>query len=84
MRFRDVAAQPPGNIFHRDQKRFFAERNAADRFEVSPLLDEHGIRAVHHHFADRRIEDQVLNRFEKREYGFKAMHQSCPFASCSK
>src|SRR5208337_4886587 len=72
--FRDVAAKPAGNIFDRDHERSFAQRNFPYRLEVPALLDEHRVGAIDHDLADRVVEDEVLDGFQKREYGFKSIH----------
>src|SRR5208283_3790066 len=72
--FRDVAAEPAGNVFDRDHERSFAKRNFRYRLEVPALLDKHRVGAIDHDFADRVVEDEVLDGFQKRKDGFKSIH----------
>src|ERR1700678_579711 len=61
LRFRDVIAQASGDIFHGNHQRFFSQADTLHLFKESPLFDEDVRCAVHHHFADGIIEQQMLD-----------------------
>jgi len=76
--------QSPRNILDRDHQGFLAQMDALHRLDESRLFNEDVVRAVDHDLADRVIENQVFDRFEKREDGFKSVHHSSPSASWRK
>src|SRR6266576_6896204 len=72
--------QAPGDILHGDHQGFLAEIHTLNRLDESgPFKD--AVRTVDHDLADRVIEDQMLDRLEKRQDGFKSVHYSSPSAS---
>jgi hypothetical protein len=38
------------------------------------FFDEHPVRTVHHHLADRIVENEVLDGLQERENHFKSVH----------
>jgi hypothetical protein len=38
------------------------------------FFDEHAVGTVHHHLADRFVEDEVLDGFQKRQDHFESVH----------
>src|SRR5262249_1500277 len=84
LRFRDVVAEPSRDVFDSDKQRAVAKRHACDLLNEARLFNKHLVWPIDHDFADGFVEDEVLDRFEERKDGFKAVHQSSPAASCSK
>ena len=84
LRFGDVVTKTPGDILHGDHKGSLAERHARHLLKEALSFDEHAVGAVHHHLADRVIQNEVLYRLQKRQDHFKTVHQSFPFASWTK
>ncbi len=83
-RFRDVVAQSPRNILNRDHQGFLAQMDTLHGFDESILFNKDAVGAVDHDLTDRGVEKQVLDGFEKREYGFESIHYSSPSASWRK
>ena len=55
-----------------------------NRLDITVFFNEDAVRAIHHDFADIGIENEVLDRAEKRKNQFEAIHHNSPWASCRK
>jgi GTP cyclohydrolase FolE2 len=74
MGFRDVIAQPACDVFHRDQKRPLAESHVGNSLKEALSFDEDVVRSIDHDFADRLIENQVLDGLKEGQNHFESIH----------
>jgi hypothetical protein len=56
----------------------YPKRTARDRLKQSIPFHEHSVRTIVHEFADRIIEDEKRDGFQKRQDGFKSVHDVYP------
>ena len=80
---RDVIAQTPRDILHGDHERLLPERDAFDLLQEAALFDEHLVGTVDHDFADRVVENQVLDGLEERQDHLESAHRRCVYFRCS-
>src|ERR1700733_7939882 len=73
LRLRDVVPQTAGDVLYGDHERFLPKRQPGDFLNKSILLDEYVTRTIHHDFADRVVQDEVLDRFQEREDHFESV-----------
>ena len=78
--FGDVVAKTTCDVPDRDCERLRIEGHTFYRLKISAALDEHVLRAVHHDLADVWIEDQVLDRAQKRQDQLEARRLSLEFS----
>src|SRR5580700_4845742 len=83
-RLRDIVAQATRDILDGDHQGPVAEGYTRNTLQKTVSFDEHMLGAIHHHFADRLIENQVFDRFQKRQDHFESVHHRAPRVNCSK
>src|SRR5260370_23913527 len=84
LRFGDVVAETASDILHGDHKRFLSDGDARHVLKEALVFDEHAVGTIHHHLADRIIENEVLDRLEKRQGPLETVRHRAPSASCLK
>ena len=70
-RFRNVVSKTPGNVLDCDHERSLPEGHARDLLKEALFFDENPVGAVHHDFADRVVENQVLDGFQETAESFR-------------
>ena len=71
----DLVAARARDVLDRDREIPDVQRAIRDLLETSASLDEHpSAAAVHHHFRDGRIDQEVLDRPQERQDAIQAAH----------
>src|SRR6266446_4994724 len=74
LRFRNIVAQASCYVFDSHDERFGRQFHTRNGLNVSGLFNEDPLGAVHHDFADIRVQDEMLDRTKKRENQLESVH----------
>ena len=78
LRLGDIVAEPPSDILYGYHEGLFAYGHARHLLQEALFFDEHPVGTVHHHLADRVVEDEVFDGLQERQDHFKSVQFPSP------